>query len=1052
MKISDAAIRNRTSVGVFVLLIIVIGAYSYYSLPRESFPDVPIPYILVSTAYEGVSPEDVESSITAKIEKELAGLKGVKEITSTSAEGLSVVVIEFYPSVVVEDALQYVRDRVDRAKPELPDEAKEPFLKEINVADFPVIMVSVSGNVSAVQLKLVADELEESIEQLPGVLNVDVLGALEREIRLEIDRDRLTKSSLTIPELLALIPAENLNISAGSLETEGTRFNVRVPAEFADPADAHSLLLAVRGGRPIYLADVASVSDTFKDPTSFSRLDGADSVTVSVQKRIGANVLQLSDDVKAAIERVRKTAPEGMRFDITLDHSDHVRRMVLDLENNIACGLVLVLLVMVLFVGFRASTIVSLAIPLSMLMSFGAISMLGYTLNMIVLFSLVLSLGMLVDNAIVIVENIYRHRQLGYNKTHAAILGTREVAWPITASTATTVAAFLPMLFWPGVMGNFMKYLPITVIITLSSSLFVALVVNPTVSSVFAGVPKERRRHIFIHAYHSILHLSLRHRFTTIILAVLLLIGLSAFYAKSGNGVQFFPEGDPDQAIVNIRCPQGTNIRETDRLTRICEARVEKYRSELKYLSANVGSAGEFSFHGSSSGPHVGNLTIIFNDYETRRRSSADALAEIRRDLADIAGAEIKVERQKGGPPTGAPVTVRFIGKDFRELERLSEMARHEIADVSGMVNLRSDLEATKPELVFRVDRRRAMLAGVNTAVIGRFLKMAIFGSKVSTFREYNDEHDITVRLPVEQRMNVDDLLALQVPNSSGKAIPLSSLGSPDYRGGFGTIRRVNQKRVVTLTADNEGRLSTEVLNDVKARIDAKLKPILPLGYEISYAGEKEEQDESAAFLTKAFIVALLVITLILVMEFNSIAVPAIIMFTVVLSLVGVFAGLLICGQPFGIIMTGIGVISLAGVVVNNAIVLLDYTRQLERRGLGLVEAAVQAGETRLRPVLLTATTTVISLVPMATGISYDFHTLQWATKSQSSQWWSGMAIAVIFGLTFATVLTLVVVPTLYVLFYKLFPWFAVKPEKDADEPSYVPVTPAPDAHPEPAT
>jgi len=740
MKLSDHAINNRTSVGVLVLLIVLIGAYSYYDLPRESFPDVPIPYILVSTVYEGVSPEDIESSITTKIEKELAGLKGVKEITSTSAEGQSTIVIEFMPNVVVEDAMQYVRDRVDRAKPELPDDAKEPFLQEINIADFPVIMISISGKISPVQLKLIADDLEESIEQLPGVLNVDVLGALEREIRLEIDRDRLAQVDLTIPELLALIPSENLNVSAGALETQGTKFDVRVPAEFADPAEAFSLVLAVRNGRPIYLSDVATVRDTFKDPVSISRLDGSDSVTVSVQKRIGANILKLSDDVRAAIDRAKLQAPGSMRFDITLDQADHVRRMVLDLENNIACGLVLVLVVLVLFVGFRASAIVSLAIPVSMLMSFAILSMLGYTLNMIVLFSLVLALGMLVDNAIVIVENIYRHRQLGYGKKDAAILGTREVAWPVAASTATTVAAFLPMLFWPGVMGDFMKYLPITLIITLCSSLFVALVVNPTVASAFGGVAKEGRRTWFIHGYHAVLRLSLAHRFVTLILAVLLLIGLGIYYGKAGNGVEFFPEGDPDQAIVNIRCPQGTNIRETDRLARIAEARVEKHRDELKYLSANVGSAGGFSFHGSSSGPHVGNLTIIFKDYDERRRPSAEALVEIRRDLADITGAEVKVEREKGGPPTGAPVTVRFIGKDLRQLEAISERAKQAIADVPGMVNLRSDLEATKPELVFNVDRRRAMLLGVNTSVIGRFLKMAVFGSKVSTFREYNDE------------------------------------------------------------------------------------------------------------------------------------------------------------------------------------------------------------------------------------------------------------------------------------------------------------------------
>jgi multidrug efflux pump len=468
--------------------------------------------------------------------------------------------------------------------------------------------------------------------------------------------------------------------------------------------------------------------------------------------------------------------------------------------------------------------------------------------------------------------------------------------------------------------------------------------------------------------------------------------------------------------VITVRTPQGTNIHETDRIVRLIEDRIQPFRPWIEHTVTNVGSAGGvMTLTSSAGGPHLANITMIFYDFTIRERPSMEVIAGVRAAIADIPGAEIKVEREKEGPPTGAPVTVRISGEDFRALEQYSDRAERMIADVPNLVNLYSDLEATRPELAFTVDRRRAVLLGVNTATVGNFLKMAIFGTKVGTYRQFNDEYDITVRLPVTDRMNIDDLYRIQIPNVTGQAVPLSSLGRLEYRGGFGTINRVNQKRVATLTADAEGRLSSAVLADVRKRLEPLARE-LPAGYEIRYVGEQEQQEESQAFLGKAFVVALLLILLVLVIQFNSLLVPVVIMTTVILSLIGALLGLLVCGLPFGIIMTGIGVISLAGVVVNNAIVLLDYTRQLQARGLGLVEAAAEAGATRLRPVLLTATTTIIGLLPMAIGVSYDFHTLSWATKSESTQFWQNMAVVVMFGLGFATILTLVVVPSLYVM------------------------------------
>jgi len=1033
--ISNAAIKNRTTVFMLMLLIFAAGTTSYVTVPRESAPDVEFPTILVTTIQDGVSPEDVENTITSEIEQELAGMRGLKEINSSSSEGISTISCEFHPDVEIEDALQRVRDKVDLAKADLPREAEEPIIEDINIAEFPVMMIGISGTVSPVRLKYMAEEVEDILETIPGVLDVDVIGALEPEIRLEIDQDRLSAYGLTIPEILELIPSENVNVSAGGLETEGTKFNVRVPAEFDQPEEVQALQIAVREGRPIYLRDVGTVSATYKDRTSYSRLDGRDSITVSVQKRIGADILPIAARVKAVLAEFRNRAPSGTQIKLTMDRSKDIKMMVADLENNIASGLVLVVLVLVLFMGWRTSMIVALAIPMSMLISFAVIAMIGYTLNMIVLFSLILALGMLVDNAIVIVENIFRHMELGYGKLDAAMKGTSEVAWPVITSTATTVAAFAPLLFWPGVVGDFMKYIPATVIITLTSSLFVAMVISPTVCSIFAGGKRHTHKHregAFIKGYRALLATALKHWTVTLSLAAMLLAALLITYIKRGSGLVFFPEMEPRRAILNIRCPQGTNIIETDRLARMAEKRIEAFRDEIEDVTANVGAGGSGDPMSSGSGPHVANITIQFLDFEDRERPSHETIRDIRKAVSDIPGAEIELSEEEMGPPTGAPVTIQIFGEDFDTLESISQEATRLIADVPGMVNLRSDLEATRPELVFRPDRNKAVQLGVNTATIGQFLKTAVFGMQVGTYRTFDEDWDITVRLPVEQRRNIEDLFRLRVPNATGAAVPLSSLGRFEYTGGFGTIYRLNQDRLVTLTADNEGRQADAVLRDVQTRLD---QLDLPEGYGIRYAGEKEEQDEAAAFLVKAFGVAILLIVMILVTQFNTVSAPLIIMTTVILSTIGVLAGLLIRAMPFSVIMTGIGVISLAGVVVNNAIVLLDCTRQLQRKGGDVVESAVEAGVTRLRPVLLTATTTILGLVPMATGMSFNVHKLAFVTKSESSLWWSSMATAVIYGLAFATMLTLVFVPTLYVTLYRAAAHFGLGGLKKSSEP-----------------
>lgn len=1024
MFLSDLSIRNRTAVGVLVVLIAAVGVYCYLKLPREAFPDVQISMVVVTTVREGVAPADMESSVTMKIEKKLAGLSGVKEIRSSSAEGLSLITIEFLPEVKIDDALQRVRDKVSQAKMDLPGDLKsDPTTTEISFSDMPIMIVNLSGPVSPATMKVISDRLKDRIEIIPGVMSCNVLGAREREIRLEIDPDRVTAYGLTIPEVLGLIPSENVNISAGGMETARVKFNVRTPAEFKNPEDAIHVPLTSRHGKMIFLDDIADVSDTFKDRSSFSRVNGKDSVTLSIQKRAGGNIIEIADTVRAVLAEAHKIVPAGVEFDVTFDMSKRTRRMVADLENHILSGLVLVIGVLMIFLGWRASVIVALAIPLSLMISFAVLLWMGYTLNMIVLFSLIMVLGMLVDDAIVVVENIWRHRQMGVGKVEAARKGTREVAMPVLTSTATKIAAFFPMAFWPGMMGSFMKYLPITLVVTLSSSLFVAMVINPTVAAMFGGhVPTRRRESFLLRGYRAMMTLVMAHRITALSLTVMLLLSLATLYGKYGHGVIFFPQADPEQAIVNVRCPQGTNVNESNRLAKLIEKEVQaiaqspRYRGNLEYMISNVGSEGGNFFMGGASGPHVANLTLMFRDFEERTAPSADFVADLRERVKDIAGGEVKIEKQRNGPQTGAPVTVQIIGPDFDELARISGQAYARIAGVPNLVNLRSDYEATRPELAFRTDRARAALLGLNSNVIGNYLRTALWGSKVGTYRQENDEYDITVRLPQNRRTDIDDLFLRSVPNPTGSAVPLSSLGVFDYQGGMGTINRLNQKRVVTLTADNEGRQPDEVLKDVQAIL--KDLP-LPAGYEIRYAGEKEEQEKAFAFLGKAFVMALLLIFLVLVAEFNTLSVPFIIMSTVLLSMIGVLIGLLVAGLPFSVIMTGVGAISLTGVVVANGIVMLDFVRGLQRKGMGVVEAAIQASVVRLRPVFLTAVTAILGLLPMATGVSFDFHHLVWATRSESSQFWASMAIAVIYGLAFATVLTLVIVPALYVMIYR---------------------------------
>lgn len=1020
MKISDVAIDRSTTVIVMLVIIAIMGTYSWFALPRESNPEVVIPYVLVMTSYEGVSPEDIESLITVPIENKLSGMSGVKEITSSSVEGTSTIRIEFGADEDIDAALQKVRDKVDQAKGDLPDEADDPVVQEINVSEFPIMLMCITGDLPLPVLTNIAEDLEERIEAVKGVLNVDVVGGVEREIQIEVDPDRVAEYGISFADLINITRLENVNTPGGSMNLGAGKFLMRTPGEFRTPDELNNLVVKQGPTGLVYLRDIAFVRDGYKELESTSRLDGKPSVTLSVSKRSGENIIEIADEVNALVKQELASLPGGIEVALTWDESDWIRDMVAQLENGILSGLVLVIAVIFIFLGFVNAIFVALAIPVSMLITFAVLHMTGVTLNMVVLFSLILALGMLVDNGIVVVENIYRYRQMGMERVEAAKKGTAEVAWPITSSTLTTVAAFAPLFFWPGIWGEFMVYLPETVVIALCGSLFVGLIVNPALAAVFmrrvkadvthSGAP---RRHRFLRFYASVLRTALQWRAVTITLAVTALVVIVGVFAADMK-VEFTPEVEPPQAYINIECPEGTNLETSDQYVRRVEEATKPYAANIEHVVANAGSEGVDAGgpSGSANSTHLSRVTLDFPRLDECERLPSEILEELRAQFENVSGAEIRIAQMDMGPPTGPPVNVEISGDDYDVLAKLAEDVQEAIRDVPGLVDLRDDYSRGKPEVRVHVDRQKAWMTGLNTQFVGLTVRAAIDGRKAGEYREGDEEYDVIVKFPKSFAEDLSNLESMNLINLAGQPVPFSSVASIEHGAGLASVRRIDRKRTVTVSAEVEGDLPPpDVLKKVKAIVD---EMPLPAGYTVDYTGENEDTEETQLFLRNAFVVAVLLVGLILITQFNSILQPLIILSSVVLSLAGVFLGLLLFDMPFGILMTGIGCISLAGVVVNNAIVLIDFINQLRERGEELTEAIVEASVTRFRPVMLTAVTTILGLVPMAAGITFDFWKFKWVSDSESSQWWGSMAISVSFGLGFATVLTLIVVPVLY--------------------------------------
>ncbi len=1018
MLITKVAVKWRSSVFLMMVVFVIFGIKAYISLPREADPDIPIPYVMVTTVYAGVSPADMESLVTFKIENKLRGIEGVKKIVSHSAESVSNISIEFSPDINIDMAMQRVRDKVDQAANDLPsDLTDKPLITEITMSDFPVFVLAIYGDIPESDLKKIADDMQDRFESVKGVLEVNLSGTREREIIIAFDYERLQAYSLTMNDLGNAVKNEHVNIPGGAVDIGKGKYLIRTPGEYTDPEEIANIVVAVKDGRPVYLRDVAQVVDTFEDKDSYATLNGIPAVSVSIKKRVGANILDMSDEIKAIITQAEEDFPPAVKFILTTDLSDDIRLMVNELENSLITGFILVFLVLFLFLGKLNSFFAAVIIPFSMLISFIVLQALGITLNMMVLFSLIMALGMLVDNAIVIVENIYRHMQEGKSRIEAAYAASEEIGWPMVASTLTTVFAFLPIVFWPGTIGEFMKYLPLTLIITLLSSLFVALLFNPVICATFMKVnpnhkseDDELKFNKFMQFYMKTLDTALNHRGLSLLITLFLVILPVFLFGARNLGIEFFPESDPARVYIRANAPQGTNAATTQEMVTKFRQAAETEPNVKLTLGEVGGAVADYSDAGGTT-THRGRLTIEFVDFEDRTESSFETINKIREKLKFFPGAEVIWIKENMGPPTGDAVSIEISGTNVEILGSIADNIKKKIKDIPGLVDLKDDYVKSKPEIRIDVDREKAALLGLNTSSIAMAVRSAVNGMEVGKYREGDDEYDIKVRLPEDKRKSIDDIKNLMINTPTGHYVPISSVAEVSLSAGFGTITRIDFKRVVNVTANAEGRSSVEVMADVAKRLkDYKLPP----GYVMDFTGEQEEQQEAGTFLSSALLVALFLILMVLLIEFNSFSQTFIILFTIILSIGGIFWGLTVTGTKFGIIMTGIGAISLAGIVINNGIVLIDYTNHLRSKGMKMRDAVIRAGAVRFRPVMLTAWTTILGMVPMATGFGIDFKNLEITQGAEMAQFWSPMANAVIFGLAFSTMLTLIIVPVLY--------------------------------------
>jgi multidrug efflux pump len=1018
------AVKNPVTVIVLAIILLLAGSMSYKRMPLESFPEIKIPLIFVNVVYPGASPEDIEKTVTDKIEDKLEGLDGVKKVSSQSMESISSIQVEFNADVDVETALRRVKDKVDEAKPDLPADAEEPMVQELNFSNIPIFVMSLSGEYESERLDAVVENLKDRVKAINGVLDAQITGKQEKEVAIDADPARLRQYGVSLNDLMSTVQGQHRNIPGGTLKAGGSRFSIQLTGELADPNMFADLVIRADGARSVRVRDVADVHFGYaRDRTTVFRLHGKNSQAIAVTKRAGSNIVDLVDEAKRTVEELRPGWPAGTQVNYTFDQSIAIRRMAKELQNHILTGLVLVVLILSFFLGVRNSFFISTAIPFSMMMGFLVLDYMGITLNMVVLFSLVIGLGMLVDDGIVVVENIYRHLQMGKTKVQAAIDGTKEVMLPVATATLTTIFAFLPLLMMPGMMGQFFKFLPITVSVTLAGSLFVAFVFNPVFASLFMnknekgleegggeGFEKVKRW------YSGVLDRSVRHPLIVTLFCIAFVVGGIMAYGAFGTGVVFFPKIDPLVVAVEIEGPLGISINETDSALKIIEKKLftmPKDSADVESYSAVVGFGKTEMGGDRSPESHKAYVDVAFVDYNERKVSSWLSMDWMQRNMKDILpGWKVSVKQQQEGPPQGYPVSFEIVGEDFGEISKVAENLKKELASIPDLVNIDWDYEPVRPELKVDIDREQAMAMGVTTADVAMAVRGSIHGIEAAKYRQGKDEYNVMIRLDPKTREAFSGLDQITVPHD-GAQIPLTSMVRITQGASLAKINHLDGDRTIQVW----GEMKPGVKDESKAKVAAleiAKKINTPPGYRIQTGSSNREQDETTAFLMQAFFIAVSLVFLTMVAQFNSVLQPFLVLIGIILSLGGVFWGLLIVHTTFAIMMTGIGIIALAGVVAKNGIVLIDFINHLRRHGMPLRDAVIAGGATRLRPVLLTAITAMIGLLPMATGKGIDFIHFAIEMKSESSLWWAPMAWGIFWGLLFNTLLVLVVVPTFY--------------------------------------
>ncbi|OJV24398.1 MAG: copper transporter [Bacteroidetes bacterium 37-13] len=1096
------AINNRTAIYVFTILISLVGFNTYNGLPKELYPDVVVPTISVATIYPGATPQDIENLITKPLEKQLKSINGIKKITSNSLSDFSLIVAEFNTNLDPAVCKQKVTDAVDKGKKDLPSDLdNDPQIQEFDISELPIMNINLAGDLPIDQIKEFGEDLKDRVEALKEITRVDIIGGLTREIQVNVDLYKMTAAGITFMDIENAIKRENMNISGGEVQVGELRRNVRVRGEFRDPKLLGDIVIRSFMGNTVFLKDIAKIDDGFKERQDFARLDHKPVVTLNVIKRSGENLINATDQIYSIIDEFKATRfPQGLNVKVTGDTSDNTRIQLHDLLNTVILGFTFVVFVLMFFMGLTNAVFVGLSVPLSCLVAFMIMPALGMTMNLIVLFSFLLALGIIVDDAIVVIENTHRiFNKYDFTIDKAAKYAAGEVFLPVLSGTLTTLAPFVPLLFWPGIVGKFMKNLPVTLIITLGASLFVAFVMNPVFAASFMKKDEENATsklkdyyriiialavvaiigfaignfgvgnlaiffillvllyHFvlfksiiiwqtkvwprFIAAYKSLLHVLIVGKRPVMILVgtfVTLILSWVIFIA-SKPVIQFFPSGEPNFVFVYTLLPQGTDAKYTDSVTAEIEKRVYKIIGEnnpdVTSVITNVGlGAGDPHNPDRVPTPNKSKVTVAFKKYADREDPHTSKwLTAIREEFKKrgVEGATISVEPEQHGPPVGKPINIEISGDEYDVLEPLSKKVKAEIekAGIQGIDELKSDLQISKPEIILEIDREKAQREGISLAQIAVEIRTALFGKEASKFRDAEEDAPIMIRLDEKYRKKAEELMNINISFfdmtlGQFKQIPVASLAKLHYDNSISTINRKNQKRIITISSDiTEGASANEIVPKIEQLV-ADMD--IPEGYNVKLTGEQEQQQETGSFLGMAFLGALALMFLILVTQFNSVAKPVIIASTVLFSLIGVALGFSIFRMPFSVVMTGVGIFALAGIVIRNGILLIEFIDELRTRDYDVVEAVVEGGAIRMTPVILTASAAILGLIPLAIGLNIDFWTLfnefdpKFYLGGDNVAFWGPLAWTMVFGLIVATFLTLLVVPCIYILGYNI--------------------------------